>query len=156
MRTWKVSVSCWVLSDSLDPMDSSLGLWNSPGTNTGMGSHSPLQGIFPTQGSNLGLLHCRQVLYSMSHQHTAWGGKCVMFKGCNPARDEETGVQGGGSVRPWTAPTAGSWGPRGEWGQHRLYKERMADGSGASHTKRTNHAITLPFRIKEKQIGCCL
>ena len=81
-------------------MDSSLGLWNSPGTNTGMGSHSPLQGIFPTQGSNLGLLHCRQVLYSMSHQHTAWGEKCVMFKGCNPARDEETGVQGGGSVRP--------------------------------------------------------
>ena len=36
--------------------------WNSPGKNTGMGSHSLLQGIFLTQGSNLGLLHCRQIL----------------------------------------------------------------------------------------------
>ena len=72
------SVSRWVLSDSLDPMDSRLHLWNSPGTNTGMGRHSPLQGIFPTQGSNLGLLHCRQILYCVSHQQTAWGRKCVI------------------------------------------------------------------------------
>ena len=34
--------------------------------NTGMGCHSCLQGIFPTQGSNLGLLHCRQILYHLS------------------------------------------------------------------------------------------
>ena len=33
-----------------------------------MGFHSLLQGIFPTQGSNLGLLHCRQILYHLSHQ----------------------------------------------------------------------------------------
>ena len=33
-----------------------------------MGSHSLLQGIFPTQGSNLGLLHCRQILYHLNHQ----------------------------------------------------------------------------------------
>ena len=31
--------------------------WNSPGKHTGVGSHSLLQGIFPTQGPNLGLLH---------------------------------------------------------------------------------------------------
>ena len=31
-------------------------------------SHSLLQGIFPTQGSNPGLLHCRQILYHLSHQ----------------------------------------------------------------------------------------
>ena len=37
--------------------------WNSPGQNTGVGSQSRLQGIFPTQGSNPGLLHCRQILY---------------------------------------------------------------------------------------------
>ena len=43
-------------------------LWNSPGKNTGVGSHSFLQGIFPTQGSNPGLLHCRQILYHLSHQ----------------------------------------------------------------------------------------
>ena len=32
-----------------------------------MGCHAFLQGIFPTQGSNLGLLHCRQILYHLSH-----------------------------------------------------------------------------------------
>ena len=42
--------------------------WNSPGQNTGVGSHSLLQGIFPTQGSNPGLLHCRQILYQLSHK----------------------------------------------------------------------------------------
>ena len=42
--------------------------WESPGKNTGVGCHFLLQGIFPTQGSNLGLLHCRQTLYRLSHQ----------------------------------------------------------------------------------------
>ena len=42
--------------------------WNSPGQKTGVGSLSLLQGIFPTQGSNPGLLHCRQILYQLSHQ----------------------------------------------------------------------------------------
>ena len=42
--------------------------WNSPGKNTGVGSHSLLQGIFPTQGWNPGLLHCRRILYHLSHQ----------------------------------------------------------------------------------------
>ena len=39
-----------------------------PGQNTGMGSLSLLQGIFPIQGWNPGLLHCRQILYQLSHQ----------------------------------------------------------------------------------------
>ena len=42
--------------------------WNSPGQNTGVDSHSFLHGIFPTQGSNPGLLHYRQILYQLSHQ----------------------------------------------------------------------------------------
>ena len=42
--------------------------WNSPGQNTGVGSLSLLQGIFPTQGSNSGLLHGGQILYQLSHQ----------------------------------------------------------------------------------------
>ena len=42
----------------------------SPGKNTGVGSHSLLQGIFPTQGLNPRLLHCRQILYSLSHQES--------------------------------------------------------------------------------------
>ena len=58
-----------VVSDSLQPH----GLyspWNSPGQNTGVGSHSLLQGIFPTQGLNSGLLHCRWILYQWSQQQS--------------------------------------------------------------------------------------
>ena len=61
------SESCSVMSDSLWPH----GLyspWNSPGQNTGVGSLSLLQGIFPTQGSNPGLPHCRQILNWLSHK----------------------------------------------------------------------------------------
>ena len=42
--------------------------WNSLGKNTGVGSLSFLQWIFPTQGSNPGLPHCRWILYQMSHK----------------------------------------------------------------------------------------
>ena len=42
--------------------------WNSPGQNTGVGSLSLLQGIFPTQGLNPGLPHGRQILYQLSHK----------------------------------------------------------------------------------------
>ena len=42
--------------------------WDSPGTNTRVVCHVLLQGIFPTQGSNPGLLHCRKILYQLSHQ----------------------------------------------------------------------------------------
>jgi len=49
-------------------MDSIVSPWNSPGQNTGVGSLSLLQGIFPTQGSNPGLPHCRWILYQLSHK----------------------------------------------------------------------------------------
>ena len=42
--------------------------WNFPGKSTGVGYHFLLQGIFVTQGLNLGLLPCRQMLYHLSHQ----------------------------------------------------------------------------------------
>ena len=42
--------------------------WDSPGQNTGVGSLSLLQEIFPTQGSNPGLPHCRQILYQLGHK----------------------------------------------------------------------------------------
>ena len=41
---------------------------DSPGKNTGVGCHALLQRIFPTQGSKPGLLHCRWILYCLSHQ----------------------------------------------------------------------------------------
>ena len=44
--------------------------WNSPGKNNGVGSHSLIQWIFQIQGSNPGLLHCKQILYCLSHQES--------------------------------------------------------------------------------------
>ena len=55
-----------VMLDSLQP-HGLYGPWNSPGQNTGVGL-SLLQGIFPTQGSNPGLLHCMWILYYLSHK----------------------------------------------------------------------------------------
>ena len=49
--------------------------WNSPGQNTGVDSLSLLQGIFPSQGSNPGLLHCRRILYQLSHKGSLPKGK---------------------------------------------------------------------------------
>ena len=45
-------------------------LCNSPGKNTGAGIHSLLQEIFPAQGLNPDLPHCRWILYHLSHQGT--------------------------------------------------------------------------------------
>ena len=62
-----------VLSDSLRP-HGLFSPWYSPGQITGVGSHALLQGIFPTQGLNRGLPHCRQILYQLSHQGSLWPG----------------------------------------------------------------------------------
>ena len=73
--TYYMCVCVWshsVVSDSLRPCGLHparlLCPWDSPGKNTGVGCHFLLQGIFPTQGSNPGLLLCRQMLYPLSHQ----------------------------------------------------------------------------------------
>ena len=62
------SVSCSVVSDSLQPQElwltRLLCLWDSPGKNTGGGSHFLLQGNLPDPS----LLHCRQILYCLSHR----------------------------------------------------------------------------------------
>ena len=60
----KVAQSCPTLCN---PIYSSS---NSPGQNTAVGSLSLLQGIFPTQGSNPGLSHCRWILYQLSHKQS--------------------------------------------------------------------------------------
>ena len=61
------SETCSVVSNSLRP-HGLYGPWNSPDHSTAVGSHSLLEGIFPTQGSNLGLLHFGWILYQLSHQ----------------------------------------------------------------------------------------
>ena len=62
---WKVKVSQLCLT-LCDPRDYSP--WNSSGQNTGVDKLTLLQGIFPTQGLNPGLLHCRQILHQLSYQ----------------------------------------------------------------------------------------
>ena len=60
---------CLTLFNPMDcsPSGSSLH-GDSPGKNAGVGCHALLQGIFPTQGPNPGLLHCRLTVYRLSHQ----------------------------------------------------------------------------------------
>jgi len=67
--TWMWSCSVVSLRDPMDcsPPGSSVH-GDSPGKNTGVGWNFFLQGIFPTQGSNPGVPHCRQTLYPLSHQ----------------------------------------------------------------------------------------
>ena len=72
------------VSNSLQLMDCSppgprfLWPWNSPGKNAAVGHHSLFQGIFPTQGWNPGLPHCRQMLYPLSHQGSPYPNAYVM------------------------------------------------------------------------------
>ena len=54
--------------DGSPPSSSVLCPWDFAGKNTGVGCHFLLQQIFRTQELNLGLLHCRQILYYLSHQ----------------------------------------------------------------------------------------
>ena len=84
-RKGKESESCSVVSNSLRPrgLHSS---WNSPDQNTGVGSLSLLQGIFPSQGSNPGLLRWRRILYQPSYKNTRVG--------CYPSLGEIFPAQG--------------------------------------------------------------
>ena len=67
-------LSCSVMSDSLRPRGLQLTRVLCPRgfsrQEYGVGCHALLQGIFPTQGSNPGLMHCRQILYLLSHQES--------------------------------------------------------------------------------------
>ena len=64
-----VTQSCLTVCDTMDYSALSSSVYGIlHGKHTGVGGHSLLQGIFSTQGSNLGLLHCRQIIYHLSHQ----------------------------------------------------------------------------------------
>ena len=85
--------------------------WNSPGQNPAVGSIPLLQGIFPTQESNRGFLHCRRILYQLSYQgslmllnthlpcisnshyHTGFGASLVAQLVKNPPAMQETLVR---------------------------------------------------------------
>ena len=72
--------------------------WNSPGQNTGVGSLSLLHGIFPTQGSNPGLLHCRRILHQLSHKLIVWYVNCLLV---NLEREGRGGTMSHSSRIPW-------------------------------------------------------
>ena len=87
-----------VMSDSLRPHGQLLCPWDFPGKSTGVGCHFLLQGTFPTQGLNLGLLHCRQILYWLSCQGCLWScsvmSDSLWSHGMKPTRH----------LRPWNFP----------------------------------------------------
>ena len=73
------SVRCSAVSDSFQPHGLShtrlLCPWDSPDRNTGVGCLFLLQGIVPVQGSEPGSLHCRQIVYHLSHQGNGYANK---------------------------------------------------------------------------------
>ena len=101
MQEW--SKSCSAVSNSLWPH----GLyspWNSPGQNTGVGNLSLLQGIFPTQGSNPGLLHCRQILYQLSHKGRPHAIQETWVQFLNWEDPLEEGMATHSSILAWRTP----------------------------------------------------
>ena len=72
---------------------------DSPGQNTGVGSCSLLPGIFPTQGLNPGLWHCRWILYQLSHQGSPRSRLPLQLLACILGCQEQKVI----TVRPWEA-----------------------------------------------------
>ena len=100
--SWKWSERHSIMSNSLWPH----GLYsprNSPGQNTGVGSLSLSQGIFPTQGSNPGLPHCRWILYQLSHKGSPRILEWVFFSSGSSQTRNQTKVSGiaGGFFTNW-------------------------------------------------------
>ena len=102
-------LSCSVMFDSLWPHGQLparlLCPWDSPGKNTGVGCLALLQGIFPAQGLNPGLLHCRWSLYCLIHQGSPWILEWVTypFSRVSYQSRDWTGISGiaGGFFTSW-------------------------------------------------------
>ena len=87
-----------------------LGPWDCPGKNTGVGCHALLQGIFPTQGLNVGLLHCRRIVDRLSRRkpHLA---VCDPIKRMRVKRPQQWEARGWRSIRErgFTGAQLQSW-----------------------------------------------
>ena len=124
-----------------------------PSKNTGVGSHSLLQAIFPTQESNPGFLHCRQILYHPSHQGspfiqslvlTLWASQVVPAVICQCRRHKrnfqflgredplEEGMVTHSSILAWRIPWTED--PGGL---------KFMGSQGVRHDRATEHAYTL-------------
>ena len=84
--------------------------WNSPGQNTGLDSFSPLQGIFPTQGSNPSLLYCMQILYQLSHKGSPrileWVAYSFSSRSFQPRNRTRVSCIAGGFLTNWATREA--------------------------------------------------
>ena len=92
-----VALSCLTLCVPMDcspPASSVHG--DSPGKNTGVGCHALLQEIFPTQGSNPGLLHWRRIFYQLSHPGSPrileWVGNLSLLHSIFPIQESNRGL----------------------------------------------------------------
>ena len=123
VKKMKVLVShVWFFATLWTVVCQALCPWNSPAKNTGVGNHSLLQGIFPTQGSNQGILHCRQsepLGKNTSEEENTWTRKNSVnetFKGEKFSERNFQGwkiqfQQGGGNrhLDPWRNQPSGLW-----------------------------------------------
>ena len=83
---------------------------DSPGKNTGVGCHALLQGIFPTQGSNSGLPHCRLILYHLNHQRSPrileWVAYPFSSRSSRPRNQTKVSGIAGGLLTSWATREA--------------------------------------------------
>ena len=141
------SESRTVMSYSLQPH----GLyspWNSLGQNTGVGSLSLPQGIFPIQRSNAGLLYCRQILYQLSHKRSSGVLEWVAYPFSN----------GSSQSRNWTnvyCITGGfftNWGTREEFARTEANSSRL----GYFWSLYSQDKIKAFFRTQNRCFTACL
>ena len=109
---WFEIESCCIVSDSLRPH----GLyspWNSLGQNTGVGSLSLLQGLFPTQELNPGLPHCRRILYKLSPKGSPkileWVAYLFFIESSKPRNRSGVSCSAGGFFTNWAIRESPDW-----------------------------------------------
>ena len=128
--------SCSVVSNSLRPHGVSP--WNSPCQNTGVGSLSLLQGIFPTQGSNPGLPYCRQILYQLSHK----GSPRILEWVAYPISSRSSWP------RNWTGASCIAGGFFTNWDMREAHQQDGRQGKGAFKIKPQG------WKRSPAQVGC--
>ena len=137
--------------------------WNSPGQNTGVGSLSLFQGIFPTQGLNLTLPRCRQILYQLNHKESLRILEWVaypFFRGSSQPRNQ-IGVSyvAGGFFTNWAIKEARSPVEPTKWLEAWNFQSHLltsGEGRGFGDwvaSPMANNSINCAYRMKPERIG---
>ena len=162
--TWKVLVS-QSCSTLCYPMEYSppefLCPWNSPGKNSGVDCHFLLQGIFPTLGSNSGLLHCRRVLYHLTHlesPHLTWPifksvlGHFILF--CDGSVGKESTCNAGSTGDAGSIPGLGKIPWRKSWHPTSAFLPRESHGQRRPGYRQGYRWVTVQ-RVTKSQTWLC-